>query len=253
MGLLFMFFFLSKALYYFILPYSWIIICLTIGLLIRRSSRWKRRFLFAASACSYIFSVPYFSNWALGKWELPPDALDRPYDTAVVLSGMLVANEQETELLQFNEASERLIEGVRLYKNGEVNVLLITGGAADTGYPSFNEGEHLKKLAIELGVPERDIILEAQARNTHENAFYTAQLVDEDQSLILITSAFHMRRSIACFEKQGLDVRPYPVDHKVLGSFQYQDLLPNVEAFLKWNILIKELVGMMMYRMVGYI
>lgn len=152
------------------------------------------------------------------------------------------------------EGADRIIEAVRLYHEGSIDRILISGGAADINNPEYNEGLSLARLAMDLRVLEEDILLENQSRNTYENAKFSKNVIPEnDQDFLLITSAFHMPRALRCFEKQGISVQPYPVDFQVDSSTTFSDFLPSDKALRKWNILIKELVGLVTYKLLGYI
>jgi len=119
-------------------------------------------------------------------------------------------------------------------------------------YPQHNEGIAITKLAEELGVNGADIIHENQAKNTYQNALYTAKIVDETP-LLLITSAFHMPRARACFEKQRLKLDVYPVDFRARSSYTIKDLVPSLHAMDQWHTITKEIVGLIVYKMMGYI
>jgi uncharacterized SAM-binding protein YcdF (DUF218 family) len=110
------------------------------------------------------------------------------------------------------------------------------------------------------GMPETDILTEEKSVNTHENAVFTKEFlgkngISTDQEFVLITSAFHMPRSEKCFAKVGLKTIPFPVDyysHDI--KYDLPSLLyPRAEALYNWQILFKEFLGLLMYRVLGYI
>ena len=110
---------------------------------------------------------------------------------------------------------------------------------------------------VAMGVKESDIFLETQARNTHENASYTAKklaLFSQKDSILLITSAMHMPRSIACFEKVGFKVKAFPVDFKKKDTPQgiLSYVFPTSENLDKMSDLIREATGFVIYKMIGY-
>jgi uncharacterized SAM-binding protein YcdF (DUF218 family) len=111
----------------------------------------------------------------------------------------------------------------------------------------------------QVGVPEEDILLETEARNTYENALLAGEIIRKkfpQAPVLLITSAFHMRRASACFKKQGLLFDTFPGDYYSRGRRKYgltDFLLPQQEALLLWSKLFKEWMGMVAYKMAGYI
>ena len=110
---------------------------------------------------------------------------------------------------------------------------------------------------ISMGVNPKDIYMETKARNTRENALYSAQLLKnylKKEEILLITSAMHMPRSIRCFEKVGFKVKAYPVDKKgSRNKLGILDLLTPSEHYLsKISQLIREISGLIIYKLMGY-
>lgn len=110
------------------------------------------------------------------------------------------------------------------------------------------------------GMPESDILIEDQAKNTAENASFTKVFLEEkgistNQEFILITSAFHMYRAKGCFDKVGLKTVTFPTDyysHDV--KYDIPSLLfPNPSSIENWHKLVKEWIGITIYTVVGYI
>ena len=79
----------------------------------------------------------------------------------------------------------------------------------------MSEARLLAKVLADCQVPEEDIILEEKARNTYENALYSQKILTKifpNQTYLLITSAFHTPRALACFRKQQLKVKAFSTD-----------------------------------------
>ncbi len=107
------------------------------------------------------------------------------------------------------------------------------------------------------GVPESDIILEPDSKNTWENAQFTHNIIQTRHpgaSCLLITSAWHLPRAQACFQKAGLDTVPFGVDYISETNRRDFDLLlmPDKLGLYKWELLIKEWIGRLAYQMQGY-
>ena len=108
----------------------------------------------------------------------------------------------------------RLVEGIRHYKNLENAKLIVSG------YGGYDENTHAsmqEKLAISLGVKKEDIIRLDTPKDTKEEAIEVKKIVKNEQ-IILVTSASHMKRSILLFQKEGLNVIASPTNHMAYGA-----------------------------------
>jgi uncharacterized SAM-binding protein YcdF (DUF218 family) len=106
-----------------------------------------------------------------------------------------------------------------------------------------------KNILIGLGVPESMILVESKSLNTTQNARFTKELIERNgfKDIILVTSAFHMSRSVRQFEKVDLNVTPYPADYQtnIKKRFILNDLIPSADAMSKTSLSIKEYIGLM--------
>ena len=98
------------------------------------------------------------------------------------------------------------------------------------------EAKIAKRVLVSLGVPENKILTETRSINTSQNARFSAEILRENglSHPILVTSAFHMKRSVLNFAKQGVEVEPFPTDYMVAHHpvFHYTKLRPQTEALL---------------------
>ena len=129
--------------------------------------------------------------------------------------------------------ANRLLTAVRLHRKLHVPILLSGGQVyADTGA----EAKIARRMLVSLGVSPGDILAETRSINTTQNARFSAEILRERgfQRPILVTSAFHMKRAVLNFEKQGIEVVPYPADYLVSHHpvFHYTKLRPQSEALL---------------------
>lgn len=144
----------------------------------------------------------------------------------------------------------RLLTAARLAQGCQLPVL-ISGGQVFTDGAS--EAQLSGRILRQLGLPEERIIREEQARTTQENARYTAQLCAERgySSVLLMTSALHMQRSVQFFERylgsQGIKILPYPCDYTLNphNSFNVRWLVPQTEAFNITCNAVHEYVGLL--------
>ena len=112
---------------------------------------------------------------------------------------------------------------------------------------------------IMAGVNEQDIIIENKTRNTYESAVAVKKIIDSLQykaeDCLLITSAFHMRRSLACYRKAGLNVESFTTDFyaRAWQFFLASLFVPSLQSFIIWEKLLKEWTGFVAYKLAGYI
>jgi len=184
------------------------------------------------------------------------------YTWGIVLGGGMIRASDKDHLDKINvgETADRFIQPILLYKAGKIRKILITGGSTNIGNIIVDKGSEtndVRKLMIDLGVRPKDIYMETRARNTRENAIYSAQMLKnylKNEEMLLITSAIHMPRSILCFTKAGFKIKAYPVDKKgSLNKLGLLDLITPSEYYLsKTSQLIREIFGLIIYRMMGY-
>ena len=252
-----MFFVLSKTLQYLIFPLTLFFLVMIATFLFYH--RKHARAIFGAMIVSlYMLCMPITSDSLLGWLESarpPSDILAQKYDVAVVLTGMLDIELSEKENLEFGEGVDRILAGIFVVRRGIADKLLITGGSGSLLDQSKSEAVLLKEFAIESGLSPSQIIIDPTSRNTHENAVNTAGLVREGgyEKILLITSAFHVWRAEAAFNKQGLFPEVYPVDFRTSDTISIFDFLPSAGALSRVTWMIHELVGVIVYRLQGYI
>ncbi|MEW6378906.1 MAG: envelope biogenesis factor ElyC [bacterium] len=107
------------------------------------------------------------------------------------------------------DALVRLVEGIRIYRKHAGSKLILSGGQL---FDPVSHAQVLADVAQELGVSERDIILESQSKDTWDEAMLIKPIVRQDR-FILVTSASHMPRSMAMFKRLGMNPVPAPAGH----------------------------------------
>jgi uncharacterized SAM-binding protein YcdF (DUF218 family) len=241
-------------------PFFWMMVA--IGLFFFwKNERWKPRLKWATIGIFIFFSNSVLFSEFCSLWEVPGTKISKVehHDVAIVLGGMTEYN-SDLDVLSIRRQGDRLIQAISLYKKKKVRKILISG---DSGYVTdrgLHEAKQMKQLLVSWGIPEQDIITEETSKNTHENAKNTSKLLrqsyPEMNSYILVTSGIHMKRALACFEKEGLKCTPHSTDlysNSTGGYYWDQYIIPNLDNFNLWNKLFKEMVGYLMYDMVGYI
>ncbi len=252
-----MFFILSKTLIYLLIPTIWIVGILLYAYFTKSQKR-RKRSLLTALLLLFFFGNGYLGNKAMYLWEkrAVPIADLKVYDTAIVLTGITDSRREPRDRVYFTRGADRLLHTVQLYKMGKVKKILISGGSGLLVGNKVTEAGDLKKAFLYCGVPEKDILIEDKSRNTHESSVFSKQLIDSlgiKGSFLLITSAFHMRRSESCFAKAGFKADPFPVDFGANDNTPTLiDLIPSESALSGWALLIHEITGYLMYKIVGY-
>lgn len=255
-----MFFILSKTIDFLVMPFT--LICATvIAAAVVRNARWKKRLLWISVGLLLFFSNDFISNEAISAWEMNTVAYDQlqPREMGIVLTGATIPNRYPADRVYFARGADRVTHTVQLYKLGLIRRILISGGSGRLVIEEEPEANKFRKAMVLMGVPESDIIIENETRNTYESAVRVKPMLDSlnlaAPDCLLITSAFHMRRSLACYRKAGLDIMPFTTDFYSHPRSFYPDalLIPRLDAVLTWHKLIKEWVGMLAYKIAGYI
>lgn len=183
---------------------------------------------------------------------------NRHYEVAIVLGGFAFMNEETGQLKYLTDRAERLWEAVRLYKNGTVNYILITGDAvSQIKNDSTSTTELFLKYMYEIGIPRNAFILEQKSLNTRENASFTTDILKEmnipPDECLLISSAIHLERGVAAFEKENYQLDYFPVNiYRKPQGFSWMDLYPKWSVAVKWEELLNEWIGRIAYKIVGY-
>jgi uncharacterized SAM-binding protein YcdF (DUF218 family) len=241
-----MYFILSKILLFLILPVSWITVLLIIALVSKDRKR-KQSFLITSAIVFYIFSNGFLLNEFAKRWDIPPTTLNntQPYSCAVILGGFSGEDANENGL--FNTASDRFIQGLKLFTTKKASHILITSGNGNLIPGAFREAAWAKTQLLQLNVPDSAILIENNSKNTLENARFSKTVIEQKHlqpPYLLVTSAFHMRRSLMIFKNAGVAVIPYPCNY--IAGRQRLDismLLPSSETLFTWNFYVKEVIG----------
>ncbi len=253
-----MFFLLSKVLDFVLLPTVWLVAFLLLALLARPPR--QRRWLLAALVLALLSTNPFLVNELLLAWERPPvalAALPRHADAAVLLTGITQVHKSPHDRVYLGIGADRLTSALWLYRAGRVRRIIVSGGSGAVGPQADSEARYLATLLRLAAVPPADIWLEARSRNTRENAQFTKQLLARHpgvDTLVLITSAFHMRRAAGCFAEAGLPVIAFPAGFQSSGRVLTPDywLLPSPEALEQWSLLLHEVAGWAVYKARGW-
>jgi len=186
---------------------------------------------------------------------LPSDPKWAGYAGVVVLGGALENSfvRDGNGQVGLNRAAERMTMAVALAKAHPNLKIIFTGGDGNLLRQSESEAAQARQFFTEMGVAPERLVFEGVSRTTYENAIYSARLpgVDIHQPWILLTSAWHMPRSLATFEKAGWQVTPYSVDY-LTGKRTPWNEYGMAGSLLQWQTGIHETLGLLAYRLKGY-
>ncbi len=256
-----MFFFLSKTLFYLAMPAIWLSILLLYAIFGKREHL-KKWSLWGVGILFFIFTNPLLTAESFRLWEgrpTPIEQLDSDYDIAIVLAGVINMSIEPEDRVYFQKGADRVTHALQLYKMGKVKKILLSGGSGALMGPASEKQEAVKLAQfLEMaGVPKEDLIIEPTSHNTHKNAEESAKIIKSqypNAKLLLITSAFHMRRAKGCFEKQGLKVDTFSADfHTSDRRITPKHLIiPSLVCMPSWHILFHEMLGVVAYKVKGY-
>ena len=107
----------------------------------------------------------------------------------------------------------------------------------------------MRDVAIDLGVPKKDILLTENVENTDQEAKAIKKiLLLDNPKVILVTSAFHMPRAQLVFEAAGINVIPFPVDFIIgAGKFTFMSFIPSAGSFSSTSFFVREMIGRTYY------
>jgi uncharacterized SAM-binding protein YcdF (DUF218 family) len=193
---------------------------LLVGLILLWFTRWQK-------AGKVVVSIGFFTLALLGysctgnillhplEYKHPPLLSSSKQDNVkwvVVLGGGHTSDPNLPVTSQLSGNSlVRVVEGVRLHNTLRGSKILLSGGS---GFDPVPNAKMMQNAALALGVSEADLTLETLSKDTKDEARLVREIVRDDQ-FILVTSASHMPRAMALFEKQGMHPIPAPTGHKV--------------------------------------
>ncbi len=254
-----MFFILSKILFALIAPVSLIVVFF----LLYVTSK-KKYFAHIGIALFIFFSNPFICLNFFKLWEIDATEIkaNQHYDGIIVLGGFVSTTYVNGHARTvYADGNDRMLQAISLYKQGVSNKIIYTAGTDSIFNLHKAEAVLAKEFMLEIGIPDSAIVTEAHSVNTYENALFTKQVLQKTDSnwqqkkYLLVTSAFHMRRSMACFKKQGFNVTAYSTNFKALldNYTLFNTIVPSYGPLQNWTYLIKEWIGILVYKIQGYI
>ena len=224
---------------------------------------WRRMGSNMALAAALVLFLTLYTTTGNMALQALEDRVPRPQEepreiACMIVLGGAIENEVMNSRggIEFNAAADRYTEALRLAIAHPEAKILVSGG--DGSFSGRYEGEAVaaERFFSSYGVPTDRIIKENESRNTWENVQKTKALLEKQglNDCLLITSAFHMPRATALFEKAGLAVKPWPVDYRTSGTVSpgLDFTQPSLNA-QNTSTAVREWLGLIGYRLAGRI
>lgn len=254
-----LFWILSKAIWMLVSPDNGLLFLLVLGTILQFTKRkvLGRRLITFTSMTILILAVFQVDRLILLPLEnrFPaPKSLPKSIDGIIVLGGAENARvthaRGQVALLDSAERLTTFVELSRRYPNAK---LVFTGGAGALNEQMFKGADAAKLFFEQLGLDANRVQYESDSRNTFENARNSFEMLrpKAEENWILITSAWHMPRSVGVFRKAGWPVIPYPVDFSTSGEMEYGLEFYGLSAVSSVSWVLREWVGILAYRLVG--
>ncbi|NOJ49404.1 YdcF family protein [Bradyrhizobium archetypum] len=257
-----MFFVLSKTLGFLLLPTNFLIGVGFVGaiLMFTRFASLGRKLVIAAVLLLVICGLSPLGNLLLYPLEqrFPPwDSSRGAPDGIIVLGASIEADLSAAHAIPVVRSSpDRLIAAAALARRYPKARVVFSGGSANLISNDAREADFAGVIFESLGIDKSRLIMERASRNTQENAEFSKALLapKEGERWLLVTSAFHMPRSVGLFRKAGFAVEPYPVDWRVgarSDAFNFTNIA--IDGLGRTDLGVREWMGLIAYRATGKI
>lgn len=249
-----MFFLLSKLFWIIAQPLALLTLLFALGVMLLwlRRPRAGRLVVTAATILLAGLSMLPVGDWAIAPLErrFPVYADDgAPVHGIIVLGGGIdLFATRSSGVFALNDAAERLTAMTALARRYPEARIIFTGGSGSLFFQDAREADRVPDFLREQGIDPARVVIDRASRNTWENAVFTRRLGGgaPGERWLLVTSAFHMARSVGCFRRVGAEIVPYPVDFRV--GTPRADLAGNLQRL---SLAIREWIGLAAYRLTG--
>lgn len=263
-----MFLYLSKLLPLFFYPLGLACVLMVVTLVVM----WKRpRWAAAAIAGALIVLLIGSNGWvsrslvrSLEGQNIPPGELPNA-EAIIVLGGATKSAIPPRPSVDLSEEGDRILYAAQLYKRSLAPLVIVSGGRIYWRGRGPSESADMAAIMMQMGVPASAILQEPDSLNTYENALNVKKILDSRgiHRVLLVTSAIHMPRSLLIFQRQGIAAIPAPTDFLVTNNDLPQlqsspqatllDVLPDADRLQQFTRALKEYVGLVVYRLRGWL
>jgi len=255
-----MFFYASKIVGYFLQPSAALILLALLGtvLLFTRFQRSARLAITVAVTGLAVIAFTPLGFWLLAPLEERIPRINPPSEVhgIIVLGGSfdnLISTARGTT--ELHAGADRITESIILARRYPDARLIFSGGHNYMIHRTVTEAGLARRIFSDLGLEPHRLVLEDRARNTHENAVLTKQLLQPlpDQNWLLVTSAFHMPRSLNLFRKAGWqNIYPWPTDYRTRGTRDIWRVSSKVRGNVdRVDLGVREWIGLIAYWLTG--
>lgn len=237
-------------------PIAFLLILIAIGFAVSFKNSRKHTVRIAITAAFlffYIISISPASNalyYFLEKDYLlrNNDNVDK-LDIVVVLGGGVLDNKYLHETLPSSQTASRLLYAIQVFKKYGARYLVCSGEGAGKS----SEAEIMRRVSIQLGIPDENIKIDPMSKNTWEHAREINDMFqDKNIRIGLVTSAYHMKRSEREFRKYFSNVIPLPSDYLYSSSeISLLSFIPRSGNLYKFSTALHEIIGILWYRIKG--
>jgi uncharacterized SAM-binding protein YcdF (DUF218 family) len=239
-------------------PLHWIALLLIAGLLLWKWPRVSRLLCLASLLLLLVFGASPVTMNVLRSVEsrypdIPIEATPNA-EAIVVLGGAVRVPTLRHPASGLINSSDRVLHAFRLYHAGKAPLVLCSGGG-----PKFAEASIMGDLLREWGVPPEALLLEKQSLDTHQNALFSYAILHARgvQRILLVTSASHMTRATAAFQKAGFTVISSPADFHAEWQDDHQmsvwEWLPDTGGYANFQTGMQERIAFLAYRLRGWV
>jgi uncharacterized SAM-binding protein YcdF (DUF218 family) len=254
-----MFFVASKVFWLVAQPTSLVFLLVVTGLVL---VLWRRRrlgvtalavavvvqFVVGYTSLGYVLIQPLENRFTVPAQ--PPAQVS----VIIMLGGATMARPSTARsVAELNQAGDRLVTTLWLAQRYPSAKIILSGGSGLLMGETESEAETMQRFLLGLGVKKERLVLEGQSRNTAENAGMTKNLIgDTPGVVVLVTSAFHMPRSVGIFRRADIDVVPWPTDYRSAGEQGLGIDLANPNQNLETaTVALREWIGLVAYHLTG--
>lgn len=172
-----------------------------------------------------------------------------PVESVVVLGGGYIAAKDHEDDQLNGETALRLLKGVRVFRECHAKQLVVSGRTHSGD--KYRQGQLMKDMAVQYGVPKDIIVMETDSMNTREHPIYIHRMgiLDGDDRIAVVTSPWHMRRAMIEFHRYYSDVMPidaYYIPTNI--SLSFPNWLPQTEYLDRSAKMVQELIGVLWYK-----
>jgi uncharacterized SAM-binding protein YcdF (DUF218 family) len=241
----------------------WIFLTISAIVLFRKKFRGPAILCAFFSAFLFITGATPLPEFLLARLERPYKdaniATATPADAVIILGGFMNPSTHDPFAFNLTPSSDRLITGMELFRQGKAGAILIGGGAIGREEKKSSESALIEKFVKTWNLASGDVIALSASGNTFEEAMHAREILNQRHwtNVILVTSAYHMARSLATFQKAGIQVRPVACDFEGLPPMEGEGngfrFIPIIDHLQNFTLYMHEVLGWYYYSFRGWV